>query len=64
MTREESILYAYRNDIPIQATKEKVYSIDDNLWGRAIECGEMEDPWAEPPEGVWQMTLIRVRCWA
>ena len=53
MTREESILYAYRNEIPIQATKEKLYSIDDNLWGRAIECGEMEDPWAVPPPGVW-----------
>jgi argininosuccinate synthase len=56
MTREESILYAYRNDIPIVATKEKVYSIDDNLWGRAIECGEMEDPWAVPPQGVWMLT--------
>lgn len=56
MTREESILYAYRNDIPINATKEKVYSIDDNLWGRAIECGEMEDPWAKPPPSVWSMT--------
>jgi argininosuccinate synthase len=56
MTREESILYAYRNDSPIQATKEKVYSIDDNLWGRAIECGEMEDPWAVPPQGVWLLT--------
>ncbi|MFZ4434029.1 MAG: argininosuccinate synthase, partial [Microthrixaceae bacterium] len=29
----------------------------DNLWGRAIECGEMEDPWAEPPVGVWKMTV-------
>jgi argininosuccinate synthase len=56
MTREESMLYAYRNDIPIVATKEKVYSIDDNLWGRAIECGEMEDPWAVPPPGVWMLT--------
>src|SRR5213596_372416 len=56
MTREDAILYAYRNDIPITATKEKVYSIDDNLWGRAIECGEMEDPWAVPPQGVWSMT--------
>jgi argininosuccinate synthase len=56
MTREESILYAYRNDIPITATKEKLYSIDDNLWGRAIECGEMEDPWAVPPESVWLLT--------
>ncbi len=57
MTRKDAILYAYRHEIPITATKEKVYSIDDNLWGRAIECGEMEDPWAEPPPGVWSMTV-------
>jgi argininosuccinate synthase len=56
MTREESILYAYDHDIPIVATKEKVYSIDDNVWGRAIECGEMEDPWNRPPPGVWLLT--------
>ncbi|WP_421120148.1 argininosuccinate synthase [Aquihabitans daechungensis] len=56
MTREDSIHYAYDHGIPIQATKEKVYSIDDNLWGRAIECGEMEDPWAVPPRGVWLLT--------
>ena len=56
MTREDSIHYAYDHQIPIQATKEKVYSIDDNLWGRAIECGEMEDPWAVPPRGVWLLT--------
>ena len=41
----------YDHGIPITATKEKLYSIDDNLWGRAIECGEMEDPWAAPPPG-------------
>lgn len=57
MTREQSIDYAARHDIPLTATKEKLYSIDDNLWGRAIECGEMEDPWARPPEGVWSMTV-------
>ncbi|HEY3144024.1 MAG TPA: argininosuccinate synthase, partial [Acidimicrobiales bacterium] len=56
MTREDCILYAYDHDIPITATKEKLYSIDDNLWGRAIECGEMEDPWAQPPPGVWSLT--------
>jgi argininosuccinate synthase len=56
MTREDSILYAYDRDIPIMATKEKVYSIDDNIWGRAIECGEMEDPWNRPPQGVWLLT--------
>ena len=56
MTREDCILYAYDHGIPITATKEKVYSIDDNLWGRAIECGEMEDPWRVPPPGVWALT--------
>ena len=56
-TREDSIAYAAEHGIPVGATKEKLYSIDDNLWGRAIECGEMEDPWARPPEGVWRMTV-------
>jgi argininosuccinate synthase len=56
-TREDSIRYAAEHGIPVLATKEKVYSIDDNLWGRAIECGEMEDPWRRPPEGVWKMTI-------
>jgi argininosuccinate synthase len=56
LTREDCIHYAYDHDIPITATKEKLYSIDDNLWGRAIECGEMEDPWAVPPPGVWALT--------
>ena len=55
-TREDSIAYAAQHGIAVSATKEKLYSIDDNLWGRAIECGEMEDPWATPPDGVWQMT--------
>ena len=55
-TREDSIEYAAKHSIPVDATKEKLYSIDDNLWGRAIECGEMEDPWAQPPQGVWLLT--------
>jgi argininosuccinate synthase len=56
MTREDCIDYAAKHGIPLTASKEKLYSIDDNLWGRAIECGEMEDPWARPPEDVWSMT--------
>ena len=56
MSREQSIEYAAKYDIPLTATKEKLYSIDDNLWGRAIECGEMEDPWTRPPDDVWVMT--------
>lgn len=58
MSRDDSISYAEQHGIPLTASREKIYSIDDNLWGRAIECGEMEDPWAEPPDGVWEMTKV------
>lgn len=58
MTREDSIAYARDHGIEVQASKDKLYSIDDNLWGRAIECGEMEDPWAAPPDDVWEMTRL------
>src|SRR5436305_3932334 len=51
MTRADCILYAYDHGIPITATKEKLYSIHDNLWGRAIACGDREDPWRVPPPG-------------
>ena len=59
MTRADSVDFAQKWHIPIKATKDKIYSIDENLWGRAIECGAMEDPWATPPEE--PMTLTRVR---
>ena len=44
-TRDDSIDYAAKHDIPISVTKKSPYSIDENLWGRAIECGMIEDPW-------------------
>ncbi len=50
MTRAETIKYAERHSIPIPITAENPYSIDQNLWGRSIECGVMEDPWLEPPD--------------
>jgi argininosuccinate synthase len=56
LSREECIDYAVKWDIPLSATKEKLYSIDENLWGRAIECGVIEDPWNQPPEDVYTMT--------
>ena len=56
MTREDCIAYAAKHDIPIAQSKAKPYSIDDNLVGRAIECGEMEDPWARPPADIWELT--------
>ena len=50
MTREETIKYAQRHGIPIPITIKSPYSIDQNLWGRSIECGVLEDPWVEPPD--------------
>jgi argininosuccinate synthase len=56
MTREETINYAKKYDIPIPVTKKSPYSIDECLWGRAIECGALEDPWIEPPADVYSWT--------
>jgi argininosuccinate synthase len=56
MTREQSIEYAIKNKIPIPVTKKNPYSIDENLWGRAVECGILEDPWNEPPEDAFKWT--------
>lgn len=56
LTREESIEYAQKWGIPITVTKSSPYSIDQNLWGRTIECGILEDPWAQPPEEVYELT--------
>ena len=55
-TRRDSIEYAARHDIPITVTEEKPYSVDENLVGRAIECGAMEDPWVAPPVDVYTIT--------
>ena len=55
-TREQEIDYAVARGIPLPITKEKPYTIDENIWGCAIECGEMENLWTEPPADVWRMT--------
>ncbi|MFW5798118.1 MAG: argininosuccinate synthase [Planctomycetota bacterium] len=55
-SREDEIDYAVANKIPIDIKKKNPFSIDANLWGRAIECGAIEDPWAEAPEAAWSMT--------
>ncbi len=56
LTRPQEIAYAQANGIEVGATKKNPYSIDDNLWGRAIECGVLEDPWNEPPADIWKTT--------
>ncbi len=55
-TREDSIDYAARHNIPIKVRKDSPFSIDENLWGRAIECGVLEDPWASPPVEIYALT--------
>ena len=55
-TRELEVDYAVERGIPIPITREKPYSIDQNLWGCAFECGELEDLWVEPPADAWVMT--------
>jgi argininosuccinate synthase len=56
MTRDSEIAYATEHGIPITVTNASPYSVDQNLWGRSIECGILEDPWEEPPADVFQWT--------
>jgi argininosuccinate synthase len=55
-TREDSIDYAERHGIPVKVRRDNPYSIDENLWGRAIECGVIEDPWVAPPSEPYALT--------
>ena len=55
-TRDEEIEYALERGIPIAQTAASPYSIDENLFGRSIECGILEDPWQEPPEEPYELT--------
>ncbi|MCM3442783.1 argininosuccinate synthase [Metabacillus halosaccharovorans] len=55
-SREEEIEYASKHGIPIPINLDSPYSIDQNLWGRSNECGILEDPWAAPPEGAYDLT--------
>lgn len=55
-SREEEIAYAAEKGVPIPADLDNPYSIDQNLWGRACECGILEDPWATPPRGAYAIT--------
>ena len=55
MSRAEEMEYAHKHDIPVPSGKGP-YSVDDNLWGRSIEAGDLEDPWREPPEAAFAWT--------
>jgi len=56
MTREEEVAYAQRHGVPLSAGPKTPYSVDENLWGRSVECGILEDPSVEPPEEVYAWT--------
>lgn len=55
-SREEEINYAKEKGVPVPADLDNPYSVDQNLWGRANECGILENPWATPPEGAYELT--------
>src|SRR5438270_7429703 len=61
MTRPESLQYAAKHNIQVEATVESPYSIDQNLWGRSCEAGVLEDPWDEPPPGAFAWTTDPVK---
>ena len=56
-SREEEINYAKANGVPIPADLDSPYSVDQNLWGRANECGVLENPWNEAPEDAYDLTV-------
>ncbi len=57
MSRPESLAYAAKHNIQVEATKENPYSVDLNLWGRSCEAGVLEDPWDEPPPDAFAWTV-------
>ena len=56
MGRDEEIEYAKREGIPLKLASPSAYSTDENLWGRSVEAGSLEDPWFEPPEDAYVWT--------
>ncbi len=57
LSREEEIRYAERHGIPVPADFDNPYSVDQNMWGRSIECGVLEDPSREPPSEAYEWTV-------
>jgi argininosuccinate synthase len=62
MNRDDEIEYAAKHGIEVPATVRSPYSTDENLWGRSVEAGVLEDPWAEPPADVYAWTQDPRRC--
>ena len=62
MNRDDEIEYAQKHGIEVPATSQSPYSTDENLWGRSIEAGVLEDPWTEPPAEVYAWTKDPRHC--
>lgn len=56
MTRDKAIAFAQAENLPIETTKKNPFSIDQNVWGRAVETGFLEDIWNAPTEAVYSYT--------
>ncbi|MBG6215015.1 MAG: argininosuccinate synthase [Cryobacterium sp.] len=56
LTRDKAIEYAAKHDLPIAQSKKSPYSVDQNVWGRAVETGFLEDPWNAPIEDLYTYT--------
>ena len=56
LTRDKAIMYAEEHDLPIRQSAKNPYSIDKNVWGRAVETGFLEDPWNAPIEDLYEYT--------
>jgi argininosuccinate synthase len=57
MSRQDEIEYAAKHNISISIGKSSLYSIDENIWGRSVEGGILEDPWVKPPPEVYNITV-------
>tara|TARA_Y100000590_G_scaffold441551_1_gene568458 strand:+ start:29864 stop:31060 length:1197 start_codon:yes stop_codon:yes gene_type:complete len=56
MDREQEIEYGEKRGLDLPVTRKNLYSVDENIWGRSIESGPLEDPWNEPPEEIYSWT--------
>ena len=56
LTRDKAIIYAEQHNLPIRQSAKNPYSIDKNVWGRAVETGFLEDPWNAPIEDLYEYT--------
>ena len=56
MTRAELVAYARARNVSVPTTIVSPYSTDQNLWGRSVECGTLDDPWNEPPDDIYTLT--------